>query len=139
MFYIIYYYYYSIAKKLAAQGTSVAPPERPARLQNASVLPPAPTISSSRARIDREPEITAKAVTSREDEDSSDSSESSESDSGAKRSDGSGNSESRSGHNSDSDRRTKIDAPPVRIGPPKSKQKPAKSIDVATFVPNQGI
>ena len=119
----------------------MAPPECSARLQKASVLPPAPTISSSRARIDHEPEITAKAVASHEDEDSSDSSENTESDSSAKHSDASGNSGSHSGHDSDSDRHTKIDAPPVRIGPPKSKskQKPTESSDVTTFVPNQGI
>ena len=140
IYFVTYYNYYSVAGKLAAQGTSVAPPERSARLQKASVLPPAPTISSSRARIDREPEITAKAIASHKDEDSGDSSESSESDS-AKDSDGSGDSNSRSGHDSDSDRRTEIDAPPVRIGPPKSKseQKPTESSDVTTFVPDQGI
>ena len=92
IYFATYYNYYSVAGKLAAQGTSVAPPERSARLQKASVLPPAPTISSSRARIDREPEITAKAVASHEDEDSSDSSENTESDSSAKHSDASGNS-----------------------------------------------
>ena len=141
IYFATYYNYYSVAGKLAAQGTSVAPPERSARLQKASVLPPAPTISSSRARIDREPEITAKAVASHEDEDSSDSSENTESDSSAKHSDASGNSGSHSGHDSDSDHRAKIDAPPVRIGPPKSKskQKPTESSDITTFVPNQGI
>jgi hypothetical protein len=63
--------HYSVAKKLASQGTSVVPPECSAHLQKASVLPPAPTVSSSRARIDREPEITAKVDASHEDEDSS--------------------------------------------------------------------
>ena len=111
----------------------MAPPEHPAHSQNASVLPPAPTVSSSHACIDHEPEITAKAVASHSDEDSSNSS--------AKHSDGSGDSDSRSGHNSDSDPCAKIDAPPVCIGPPKSKpkQKPAESVDVTTFVPDQGI
>ena len=73
-------------------------------------------------------------------EDSGDSSESSESDS-AKHSDGSGDSNSHSGHDSDSDHRTEIDAPPVHIGPlkSKSKQKPTESSDVTTFVPDQGI
>ena len=140
IYFVTYYNYYSIAGKLATQGTSVAPPECSAHLQKASVLPPTPTISSSRARIDREPEITAKAVASYEDEDSGDSSESSESDS-AKHSDGSGNSNSHSGHDSDSNRHAEIDAPPICIGPPKSKskQKPTESIDVTTIVPNQGI
>ena len=119
----------------------MAPPECPAHSQNASALPPAPTVSSSHARIDREPEITANAVASCSDEDSSNSSESSESNSSAKHSDGSGDSNSHSGHNSDSDPHAKIDAPPVHIGPPKSKpkQKPAESVDVTTFVPDQGI
>jgi hypothetical protein len=114
----------------------VAPPERPARLQNASVLPPAPTISSSRARIDREPKITAKAIASREDEDSSDSSESDSSDGS-----GDSDSDSHSGHDSDHHHHAKADGPPIRIGPPKSKskQKPVESVDVTTFVPDQGI
>ena len=113
----------------------MAPPERSAHSQNASVLPPAPTISSSHARIDHEPEITAKAVASREDENSTDSSEDGERDD----SDDSGNSNSHSGHDSDSDHHAKIDAPSVRIGPPKAKQKPTKSVDITTFVPDQGI
>jgi len=117
-------------KKLAAQGISVAPPERSAHLQTASVLPCAPTISSSSACIDREPEIITKAVASRDNEDSSDSSESSEGD-------GSGGHDSHPGHDSDGDHHAKIDAHPVRIGPPKSK--PAKSVDVIPVVPDQGI
>jgi len=51
----------------------VAPPECPARLQTASVLPPAPTISSSRTRVDREPEITAIRATTPSDDDSASS------------------------------------------------------------------
>jgi hypothetical protein len=39
---------------LERAGTSVAPPERPVRSGTASVLPPAPTVKSSRARINRE-------------------------------------------------------------------------------------
>ena len=115
----------------------MAPPERSAQSQTASVLPCAPTVSSSRARIDREPEITTKAVASHEDKDSGDSNESGESDSSAKPSDGSGNSNFGSGHDSDGDHRAKNNAPPVRIGPPKSK--PTKSVDVIPFVPDQGI
>jgi len=38
---------------------SVAPPEWPIRSQATSVLPSPPTVSSSRAHVDREPEITA--------------------------------------------------------------------------------
>ena len=88
IYFVTYYNYYSVAGKLAAQGTSVAPPECFAHLQKVSVLPPTPTISTSRAHIDREPEITTKTIASHKDEDSGDSSESSESDS-AKHSDGS--------------------------------------------------
>ncbi len=51
----------------------MAPPERPARLQTASVLPPAPTISSRRTRVDREPEITAIRATTPSDDDSASS------------------------------------------------------------------
>ena len=45
------------------------------------------------------------------------------------------------GHDSDSDCRTEINAPPVHIGPPKSKskQKTTESSDVTTFVSDQGI
>ena len=107
----------------------MAPPERSAHLQKASVLPPALTVSSSHARMNREPEITAKADASREDEDSSDSSESSESDSGSKRTkrrDGSDDSDSSSGLESNSDHHGV--APSVCIGPPQFKQKLAKSV-----------
>ena len=38
---------------------SVAPPEWPIHSQATSVLPSPPIVSSSRARVDREPEITA--------------------------------------------------------------------------------
>ena len=93
IYFVTYYNYYSVVGKLAAQGTSVAPPECSTHLQKASVLPSAPTISSSHACIDCEPEITAKAIASHEDENSGGSSESSESDS-AKHSDGSGDSNS---------------------------------------------
>ena len=126
--------------KLAAQSTSVASCECSAYLQKVSVLPSAPTISSSHVYIDREPEITAKTIASHENEDSGDSSESSESDS-AKHSDSSDDSNFCSGHGSDSDHHTKINVPSVYIGPPKSKskQKPTKSSDVTTFVSDQGI
>jgi hypothetical protein len=54
---------YRIEQKLVAANTPVAPPERPARLHVASVLPPPPTVSSSRSRIVREPEITSAKAT----------------------------------------------------------------------------
>jgi len=44
----------------------VAPPERSAHSPTASFLPPAPTISSSRARVDREPKITSKYTAHRD-------------------------------------------------------------------------
>jgi hypothetical protein len=112
----------------------VAPPERPARSQKASVLPPPPTVSSSRARIDREPEITARAIAS-DDENSSNTSSESESDSSAKRSDHSTDSDSRSAHDSDGGVHAKVDTSSVRFGPPKSKQKPSKSEDVTMHSP----
>ena len=46
----------------------MAPPERTARLPTASFLPSAPTLSSSHARIDREPEITHVATSEEESE-----------------------------------------------------------------------
>ncbi|KAF8974786.1 hypothetical protein BDZ97DRAFT_1911938 [Flammula alnicola] len=60
--------------KLKAQGTSVAPSGCPARSPMASFLPPCPTIRSSRARVVREPEITAEdgGETGEEDEGSDD-------------------------------------------------------------------
>ena len=48
-------WYCRVERVLEMAGTSVAPPERTARSGTASVLPPAPTISSSRLRVDREP------------------------------------------------------------------------------------
>jgi hypothetical protein len=132
-----------VEAKLLAAGTTVAPPECPACSQKASVLPPPPTISSSRARIAREPEVTTKSVTSSSsnDEDSSDSHESSRGVSSAKPSDFSvDNSDSGSVNNSNSGDQAKTDIPPVRFGPPKSKQqKPAKSVEVTNTVPDQGI
>ncbi len=57
-----------VERVLDSAGTSVAPPERTARLPTASFLPSAPTLSSSRARIDREPEITHVATSEEESE-----------------------------------------------------------------------
>ena len=57
-----------VERVLDLAGTSVAPPERTARLPTASFLPSAPTLSSSRARIDREPEITHVATSEEESE-----------------------------------------------------------------------
>ncbi len=51
-------FYCRVEHVLDSAGTSVAPPERTARSSAASFLPPAPTLSGRRARVDREPEIT---------------------------------------------------------------------------------
>ena len=48
---------YSVEHALERDSTSVAPPEHTGHLPTASFLPPPPTISSSRARVDREPQI----------------------------------------------------------------------------------
>jgi hypothetical protein len=54
---------------------------------------------------------------------------------------GDSDSDSHSGHDSDHHHYAKANGPPIRIGPPKSKskQKPVESVDVTTFVPDQGI
>lgn len=44
-----------VERALEAAGPSVAPPERTARSGTDSVLPPKPTVSSSRVRVNREP------------------------------------------------------------------------------------
>ena len=63
----------SVERILESSKTSVAPPKRSARLSTSSFLPPAPTVSSSRARINREPMITAtREGISDEDEDDED-------------------------------------------------------------------
>ena len=46
----------------------MAPPKRPARSVG-SVLPPAPTVSSSCTRVDREPELTSAKITTTSDND----------------------------------------------------------------------
>lgn len=65
-YFVTYYNYYIVAGELAAQGISVTSPEHFVCLQKASVLPPTPSISSSHAHIDCEPEIIAKAIASHE-------------------------------------------------------------------------
>jgi hypothetical protein len=51
----LYCCHHRVEHALETAGTSVAPPERTARSGTDSVLPPKPTISSSRVRVDREP------------------------------------------------------------------------------------
>ena len=111
--------YYRIERQVVAAGTSVAPPECPAHLQKASVMPPAPTVSSSHARIDREPKVTAvKAITPSDNEDISSGSGSNHSEDHSNT-----NSDSGTGDDSDSDIYAKPSAIPVRRGPP-SRSKP---------------
>ncbi|EDR02917.1 uncharacterized protein LACBIDRAFT_331912 [Laccaria bicolor S238N-H82] len=49
----------SVEQALEASGTSVAPPKCTGHSSTSSFLPPAPTVSSSRSRINREPAVTA--------------------------------------------------------------------------------
>lgn len=104
---------YRIERKLLAAGTPVAPPERPARSHVGSMLPPAPTVSSSRTRVDREPELTAAKITITSDNDDTSHDSGSQADSG----DHDSNSGSDSGHDT-SGHSAKIMSAPVRIGPP---------------------
>ncbi|KIM38573.1 hypothetical protein M413DRAFT_30115, partial [Hebeloma cylindrosporum] len=46
-----------VERALDAAHTSVAPPKRTGRSSASSFLPPAPTVASSRSRINREPEV----------------------------------------------------------------------------------
>jgi len=46
-----------VERVLEAAGTSVAPPKRTGRSSASSFLPPAPTVSSSRSRINSEPAV----------------------------------------------------------------------------------
>ncbi|KDR65513.1 hypothetical protein GALMADRAFT_232924 [Galerina marginata CBS 339.88] len=61
-----------VLRVLEAENTSVAPPPRDPRSPTASFLPPAPTISSTRARVDREPDVTARGAKDGDDDSSSD-------------------------------------------------------------------
>ena len=62
-------FYCRVERVLALARTSVAPPERSARLSTAFFLPPAPTLSGSRTCVDREPEITTTCGNTSESED----------------------------------------------------------------------
>ncbi len=115
--------YYRIEQKLVAAGTPVAPPERSAHLGTASVLSHPPTVSSSRARVDREPKITAAKAILSDHEDIPDDSDSTSSDSDSADSDSSD-----------------LEKPilPYRIGPPKSKPR-QEPVNVNTPVVDQGM
>ena len=91
----------------------MAPPECPACAHVGAVLPPAPTVSSSRTHVNREPELTSAKITTTSDNDAASHDSSSQDDSGK--------SDNNSG--SDSDHETgghsaKIMPATVRIGPP---------------------
>jgi len=91
----------SVEQILESSNTSVAPPKCSAHLSTSSFLPPAPTVSSSRARINREPVITTRR------EDTSDKEESDED-------------ETEDGDD-DSDKEEEV-VPALRFGPPKGRQ-----------------
>jgi len=90
----------SVEQILDSSNTSIAPPKRSAHSSNSSFLPPAPTVSSSRVRINREPTI----ATTRED--ASDEGESDEDET-----DG----------DDDNDEKEKV-VPALRFGPPKGRR-----------------
>jgi len=94
----------SVEQILESSKTSVAPPKRSAHLSTSSFLPPAPTVSSSRARINREPMIIATR------EDSSEEEENDKDETG----DGDGD------DNSDEEEEEVV--PALRFGPPKGRQ-----------------
>ena len=60
----------------------MAPPEFPAHSHVGSVLPPAPTVSSSHTCVDREPELTSAKITTTSDNDAAHHDYSSQADSG---------------------------------------------------------
>ena len=125
---------YRIERKLLAAGTSVAPPERPARSVG-SVLPPAPTVSSSRTRVDREPELTSAKISTTSDNDAASHDSSSQAESGASDNDSDSDSDHDTGGHS-----AKIMSAAVRIGPPaRSKRiQPSESITATADVSDTG-
>ena len=134
---------YRIERKLLAAGTSVAPPERPVRSQGGSVLPPAPTVSSSRTRVNREPELTAATVTTTPDNDR-ESGSSNDSHHGTESQADSGDTDTN--NDSDSDRDAgghsarKLSAS-VRIGPPSRAKlaKPSEPVTATADASDHGI
>ncbi|KIJ93426.1 hypothetical protein K443DRAFT_12869 [Laccaria amethystina LaAM-08-1] len=125
-----------IERKLLAAGTSVTLPERPACSQVGSVLPPAPTVSSSCARVDREPKLTAvKVTTASDNEDTSHGSEH-QADSG----DHDTNSDSDSDHDIGG-HIAKIISATVRIGPPSRAKatQPSEAVTAAADTSEPGI
>lgn len=112
--------YRRVEHTLETAGTSVAPPKRTARSGTDSVLPPKPTLSSSRVRVNREP-ASARSE-SDEDGDGEEAEEKGKSiDRDGDDSDEIGDereAEGKSG-NEDEDMYEEQDAPVMRFGPPK--------------------
>jgi len=98
----------------------VAPPERTARSPTASFLPPAPTLSSSRARVNREPEITHMDTSDDEAEAEEEEEEADE------QSEGEGLEKKRE--------KPKGAILPLRFGPPKGPPQSGQSKDVVSSV-----
>lgn len=136
---------YSIERKLVAADTPVAPPERPVRSQVASVLPSLPTVSSSRTRVDREPQITSVKATAPGDDGDGRSDE--RSDSSVESSDGhKSGSEFTSDRGGDSDSSGPLGSTelPVRIGPPVRTGAPrhvgmTENVSKEVFVPDGDV
>ncbi|KIJ94926.1 hypothetical protein K443DRAFT_11750 [Laccaria amethystina LaAM-08-1] len=132
-----------IERKLVSAGTSVTPPERPARSQVGSVLPPAPTISSSRARVNREPELTAGKATTSPDTDS-DPTSNGDAEQGADSQPDSGEHDSNNNFDSDHDiggYDARILSPSVRIGPPPraKRTQPGEPVTTTADTSDLGI
>ena len=114
----------------------MALPERPARSQVGSVLPPAPTVSSSRTRVDRESELAAAKVTNTSGSD--DTSHDSESQADSE------NHNTNTDFDSDHDtggHSAKIMSTAVRIGPPSRAKatQPSKSVTATADSSDYGI
>jgi hypothetical protein len=90
----------------------VAPPKRAGHSTSSSFLPPAPTISSSRARINREPAVTAA------DEDTGD--EQGDEDDGDEGSDGDEGGDGDEGSDGDDRGQEKKE---IRFGPPRGRRQ----------------
>ena len=90
----------------------MAPPEHPARSVG-SVLPPAPTVSSSRTCVNREPELTSAKITTTSDNDAASHDSSSQADSGESDNDSDSDSDHNTGGHS-----AKIISATGHIGPP---------------------
>jgi hypothetical protein len=108
-----------------------------------SVLPPAPTISSSRAHVNREPELTAGKATTSPDTDS-DSTSNGDAEQGADSQPDSGEHDSNNNFDSDHDiggYDARILSPSVRIGPPPraKRTQPGEPVTTTADTSDLGI